>query len=221
LLLAFVSGFDGITMNRTLKHVLATTVILILLMAGAIAVFIGTGVYNFAADVPHTELVSNLIETMRERSIETRIASIQVPDIADDAAILRGAGNYDAMCVQCHRAPGINDTELSRGLYPSPPNLSKESPGAAHAFWVIKHGVKASGMPAWGKSMSDKDLWDLAGFLQVLPKLDEPKYRAMVGKSGGHSHGPGDSHGRSKSSSLSPAQAGGATSADHDSPAHR
>ena len=176
-------------MNSTLKHMLTTTAVLILGTAGVLALFIWSGLYNFAADVPHTAVVRTLLETMRERSIETRVAAIQVPAIGDEASIIRGAGNYDAMCVQCHRAPSMTDTELSKGLYPSPPDLSKETPGAAHAFWVIKHGVKASGMPAWGKSMSDKDIWDIAGFLQALPKLDQAKYKAMVAQSSGHSHG--------------------------------
>ncbi|MGH8083845.1 MAG: c-type cytochrome [Lysobacter sp.] len=57
------------------------------------------------------------------------------------------------------------------------------------AFWVIKHGIKASGMPAWGESMADEYIWNMAAFLQVLPTLDEAEYQAMVANSGGHSHG--------------------------------
>jgi mono/diheme cytochrome c family protein len=205
-------------MNPTLKHVLATTVVLVLFAAGALAIFVGSGVYNFAADVPHTAFVRSLLETMRERSIETRVAAIRVPAINDEATIIRGAGNYDAMCVQCHRSPGMAETELSKGLYPTPPNLSKEAPGAAHAFWVIKHGIKASGMPAWGKSMSDKDIWDMAGFLQALPKLDQAKYQAMVAKSSGHSHGSSPS----KESSHDPSaeKAKKPTASDHESSPH-
>lgn len=181
-------------MHSTFKHVLATTVLLILGMAVLLTIFIWSGVYNFAADVPHTAVVRNLLEAMRERSIEIRVAGIQVPAIGEDTSIIRGAGNYDAMCVQCHRAPGMADTELSKDLYPSPPDLSKKAPDAAHAFWVIKHGVKASGIPAWGKSMSDKDIWELAGFLQTLPQLDHAKYKDIVGQSNGHSHGEGPGH---------------------------
>jgi mono/diheme cytochrome c family protein len=52
------------------------------------------------------------------------------------------------------------------GLYPAPPNLTITTVDAAHAFWVIKHGIKASGMPAWGKSMEDAYIWNMAAFLQ-------------------------------------------------------
>jgi hypothetical protein len=64
---------------------------------------------------------------------------------------------------------------------------------------LIKHGVKASGMPAWGKSMNDDYIWNLAAFLQALPKLDEAGYRTMVAQSGGHSHGGGETHGAGES----------------------
>ena len=84
------------------------------------------------------------------------------------------------------------DTELSRGLYPAPPNLSKETVDAASAFWIIKHGIKASGMPAWGKSMSDDYIWNMVAFLQRLPKLDDEQYKALVATSGGHDHGGGE-----------------------------
>jgi hypothetical protein len=84
-------------------------------------------------------------------------------------------------------------TEMSRGLYPSPPNLSTARIDAPFAFWTIKHGIKGSGMPAWGGSMGDDYIWNLAAFLQQLPTLDAAAYRAMVARSGGHSHGGGES----------------------------
>ena len=89
----------------------------------------------------------------------------------------------------------MEDTELSKGLYPAPPNLSKETVDAGKAFWVIKHGIKASGMPAWGKSMGDEYIWNMAAFLQALPKLTPEQYQTLVASSGGHSHGGGESDG--------------------------
>lgn len=182
-------------MKPLIKHVLVTTAVLAVGSAAAFGIFIQSGVYNFAADVAHTKLVLALLDRMRERSIEARARDINVPDLSDQQRIVQGAGNYDAMCVQCHRAPGMGETELSKGLYPSPPNLSTGSVEARHAFWVIKHGVKASGMPAWGKTMNDDYVWNLVAFLQVLPKLDDSRYRSMVAHSGGHSHGGGETHG--------------------------
>lgn len=181
-------------MTSTTKHVLATIAILVAGAVAAFAVFVGSGAYNFAADEPHTSAVSSLLETMRERSIKTRAGGVQAPDLSDKKRIVQGAGNYNAMCVSCHLAPGMAESELSKGLYPAPPDLSKEKVEPGYAFWVIKHGIKASGMPAWGKSMSDEYVWNMAAFLQELPKLDANRYKEMVAHSGGHQHEHGGAH---------------------------
>jgi mono/diheme cytochrome c family protein len=181
-------------MKPVTQHVLATTAVLLIAAAAAFALFVWSGAYNFAADEPHTAAVNSLLETMRERSIETRAQKVAMPDLADEKRIVQGAGNYNAMCVGCHLAPGMSETELSKGLYPVPPNLSKDKVGPEHAFWVIKHGIKASGMPSWGKSMSDEYVWNMAAFLQALPKLDEGQFKAMVAHSGGHHHDHGGAH---------------------------
>ena len=161
--------------------------------AAALAGFIWSGIYNIGADDVHTRPVYSLLQTMRMRSIDRYASDVKVPDLTDAALIRQGAGNYDSMCTGCHLAPGMEGTELSRGLYPAPPNLATAATGnPAHHFWVIKHGIKASGMPAWGKSMDDQYIWGMVAFIQQLPKLDADGYRAMVASSGGHSHGGGE-----------------------------
>lgn len=157
---------------------------------------IWSGTYNIAADAPHTRPVHALLEIARERSIHTRAGELQVPPgLGSEEQIREGAGNYDAMCAACHLAPGVSQTELSRGLYPSPPDLTASMVDQAKAFWVIKHGIKASGMPAWGLSMGDEYIWNMAAFLQKLPDLDATQYRELVASSGGHSHGGGETMG--------------------------
>lgn len=184
-------------MNSTAKHVILTVVALAAVTAAAGAAFVWSGVYDVGADAKHTDAVKALLATTRNRSIEVRADDLKVPDLNDESRITQGAGNYDAMCAQCHLAPGMQRTELSKGLYPEPPNLTKKKVEPAHAFWVIKHGLKASGMPAWGVSMKDEYIWDMAAFLQKLPDLDEQQYHRMVASSGGHSHGGGESAGHS------------------------
>jgi mono/diheme cytochrome c family protein len=164
----------------------------LLAIAGPLIVggYIWSGIYNVGADDPHTRPAHALLQTMRQRSIARRANSIEVPDLSDPALIRQGAGNYDSMCVGCHLAPGMEDTELSKGLYPAPPALAKAAVGnAAHNFWVIKHGIKATGMPAWGKSMEDPYIWGMVAFVQQLLTLDADEYQALVASSGGHSHG--------------------------------
>ena len=180
-------------MKPVVKHVVSTGIVLLAGATVAFAVFVWSGIYDVAADEPHTAAVQALLTTLRERSMQTRAEKIAVPDLNDPAQVVKGAGNYAAMCVACHLAPGMDESEISKGLYPTPPNLSKEAVEPGHAFWAIKHGIKASGMPAWGKSMDEQSMWSLAAFLQKLPKLDAAQFHEMVERSGGHSHGGGES----------------------------
>jgi mono/diheme cytochrome c family protein len=179
-------------MKPITKHVLATSAAWLVGAAVAAGLFVWSGIYNVGADAPHTATLHTLLETVKERSVAVRADDIKVPPGLGDAARIRsGAGNYDAMCAKCHLAPGKDETELSRGLYPSPPNLAKHRVEPAHAFWIIKHGIKASGMPAWGKSMKDEYIWDMAAFLQKLPDVNQQQYQEMVASNGGHGHGNG------------------------------
>lgn len=177
-------------MKRTLKT-LAVTAAIGALGLGGVLYF---GLINVGADDPHWAPVHGLLAAVRERSIELRARDIQVPNLEDPALIRSGAGNYHSMCIGCHLAPGVAPTELSQNLYPAPANLStggvERSPAAT--FWVIKHGIKATGMPAWGKSMGDPYLWGLVAFVQQLPTLDAQGYQALVAASEGHQHGGGE-----------------------------
>jgi mono/diheme cytochrome c family protein len=177
-------------MKRTLSTVVITLLAVVLM--GALVVV--SGALSVAADEPHSSLVFGILDSARERSIEARADGIQVPALEDPARVRRGAGNYDAMCARCHLAPGMDPTELSAGLSPTPPNLAKDaSADAAEAFWVIKHGIKSTGMPAWGKHLEDQYIWDIVAFVRKLPSLSAEQYQAEVTASGGHSHGGGES----------------------------
>jgi hypothetical protein len=63
------------------------------------------------------------------------------------------------------------------------------SRSAARQFWIIKHGVKASGMPAWSRSgVDDATIWDMVALLRNLPQLSTADYAAVVAASAGHTH---------------------------------
>ena len=151
-------------------------------LVGAAAVAIYAGLYNIAADVPHTQPVYWLFDTVRERSIAARARNIIVPNDLDNAnRISGGAGQYAEMCSGCHLAPGMKRTEISRGLYPRAPELRRKTDlTPAEQFLVIKHGVKMTGMPAWGVTHEDELLWDVVAFVRKLPELTPEQYDTLV-----------------------------------------
>lgn len=186
-------------MNKLLLGALGT----VGLGAASGVLVLAAGIIDVSADTPHSPAVYRLIEWGRERSIERSIRDIQPPtDLSAPERLRRGAGNYAAMCANCHLSPGMADSEIRRGLYPTPPNLarsdstvSEAKQTAARQFWIIKHGIKATGMPAWSKGgMEDAAIWDLAAFLKVLPTLSPEQYAQQVAASDGHSHGGMQEH---------------------------
>jgi mono/diheme cytochrome c family protein len=162
------------------------TALLIAIMGGmGAAVFVASGLYNIGADAPHTKPVFWLIGQLRDRSIAAHAQGLKAPpDIADARRVNRGAMLYASLCVTCHAGPGVKRTDLSRGLYPKPPPLAYGntlSPG--EEFWIIKHGVKLTAMPAWGKTHDDDQIWSLVSFLQAMPNLSPEQYQATTATS--------------------------------------
>lgn len=168
-------------MNRTLTFALA-----VLALAGLAALAAYSGAYDVAADEPHWRITERALQLVRQRSIETRADDLQVPDLADEKRVLAGAGEYAEMCAACHLGPGVEDTELRRGLNPQPPELARGRLDPREVFWVIKHGIKATGMPAWGRTHDDELLWNLVAFVQTLPRLDAKGYRELVARAPAH-----------------------------------
>ena len=198
-----------------LKRVAWAVALLIVVSSAALAVAY-SGRYNVAADQPHWSLTSRVVAIIRDRSIAVRAADLIVPNLADPALIALGAEHYTAMCAGCHLAPGTGDNEMRQGLYPKPPNLAQQRDRSpAESFWIIKHGLKMSGMPAWGVTHDDESLWGLVAFLQQLPTLDAAGYAALTASPGAvpHDHGEHD-HGSTGHVSDGPAPATGATMYD-------
>lgn len=153
------------------------------LAAGAavgVTAFVYSGLYDIGADVPHWSSTMRVVETLRDRSILRSSRDVVVPDLNNKQLILKGAGQYAAMCVNCHLAPGISASEIRPGLYPMPPDLSKKTIDPKIAFWVTKHGIKMSGMPAWGLGHDDATLWSIVAFVNKLPAMSPEQYREIV-----------------------------------------
>jgi mono/diheme cytochrome c family protein len=162
----------------------ATFVVLIilLLIAGFAGIYIYLGAYNIGADAPHSKFVYDTLGAVRDRAIANHSRDIKAPaDLNDSGRIARGAGLYSEMCASCHLGPGLEKSELSQGLYPPAPELTGGAGGpAAEQFWIIKHGVKLTAMPAWGKTHDDQLIWDMVAFIGQLPKLSPEQYKAAV-----------------------------------------
>jgi mono/diheme cytochrome c family protein len=163
------------------NKIVVTVIGVLLLGALGAALFVELGFYNIGADDHHTKAVLALITQLRDRSIEARLGDIKPQLAATPAMIKTGAEHYVTLCVGCHLAPGPFKSDLRAGLYPHPPNLAQEDmQESRRAFWVIKHGIKMSAMPAWGKTLNDAQIWDVVAFVRKLPSMSPEDYQQLL-----------------------------------------
>ncbi|WP_199519211.1 c-type cytochrome [Psychrobacter sp. bablab_jr012] len=170
-----------------MKFLLGILFTVCIIMIG-IFIVITSGVINIGADQAHSPLVYNFLETARSSSIEHASKDILVPDLQKAEMISSGGTDYKEMCAGCHLSPGVAGTDLSKGLYPQPPNFTdadvvkryQSEDGAKKGFWAIKHGIMASGMPAWGASHDDDRMWAMMAFIRSLPDLNKNQYTMLT-----------------------------------------
>jgi mono/diheme cytochrome c family protein len=181
---------------RTIIASLLIAAVVFLLGAAAV---IYAGLYNVAATTPHWSAISSLLETTRTRSVKAQAAGIVVPPgLTDPAKVIIGVEHYAAHCAVCHGAPGVPKGDIAHGLYPPPPDLASAATlySPAELFWIVKHGIKMTGMPAW-TDHSDEELWATVAFLKKLPGMSEQDYARLIMASmaqGGHNHAGTDNH---------------------------
>jgi len=160
-----------------------TPFIILVLLVVAVAVLLWSGSYNVAATVPHWRVTHWVLGKVRDQSIAAHSKGIIVPSLKDLKLFDIGFKNYHAMCRGCHSAPGDPRTEIAKGLNPSPPDFASKDMkmrNEAELYWVIKNGIKMAGMPAFGPTHNEEELWGIVAFLRRLPNLKPKEYNAMV-----------------------------------------
>ncbi len=158
--------------------------IVVLIIASALYFFLGR--YDVSATRPHPTVVSMAFHSITERSIQRNSANLTVPyDINDRDIYVMGFKEYEHMCVQCHGAPGVEASPTGKGLFPEPPKFPEEELyeySLKDIFWVTKHGVKMTGMPAYGPTHKDETIWAVAIFLDRSRNLSEAEYKKLRDK---------------------------------------
>lgn len=162
----------------------ALTVLATLAVLGLLAlVFPYTGFYNVAADEGHSGFEEWILNTTSTRSIKARADDIAVPaDLADSARVARGAVAFSQMCQTCHGAPGRERSVTGQGMTPEPPRLSEAATEwePNEVYWILAHGIKMAGMPAYGPTHSDEELWEIVAFVEQLPEMTPDRYAVLT-----------------------------------------
>ena len=172
-------------MTKT-RTILATIAALATIGVVGAAGFIWAGLYNIGATSQHLQPVFTVLTIAMHRSVRLHARNIEPPPLEDEAMIRRGATCFHDKCVQCHGAPGVAQADIGKSMQPLPGPLVDATRNfhPRELYWITRHGLRLSGMPAWEFRLTDGEIWDVVAFLQRLPKLTPQAYAAMAPRQG-------------------------------------
>jgi len=177
-----------------MKNIVITLVTAITLATLVGLTVVYAGLFNVSASWKDPALVRWVLATTRENAVKSRAASIKVPPMKGAQQVEEGFRSFREMCASCHTPPGASASPTAQGLNPEPPDLAKraEQMSSAELFWVIKNGIRMTGMPAWGPSHKDTELWSIVAFVKTLPNMSSDDYQALDQQTPeGHGHSGG------------------------------
>jgi cytochrome c553 len=163
--------------------VLARTIFILALLGLALVpvglvLFVRSGLYDVGASSPHTKFTEWLTHETMIHSVRQRARSVAVPSQFTADQVVAGFCQYEAHCVACHGAAAVAREQWAAGMEPAPPYLLDISQRFTRPqlFWIVKNGIKMTGMPAWRNSMSDAQVWSVVAWLDASRNLPPQTY---------------------------------------------
>ncbi len=156
--------------------------LVIALVAGAL--FVWSGLYNVGASSDHWAITNWVLERVRVESVDTWSSFVDAPPPLDDADRVRlGAAHFEGGCTPCHGRPGAPLNAIAESMLPVPPPLTEslKELDTEEVFWIVKHGLKFTAMPAWSSQPRDDEVWAVTAFLLRLQDLSGADYRELSG----------------------------------------
>src|SRR5271154_4886382 len=132
-----------------------------------------TGRVNFDADQPPSDTETHLAMSAVDASTDRHAPALKNPLPASEETLVSGADLYMNHCAGCHGLPSNANSAFANSFNPPVPVFFKDAPDMSENqnFYIIQHGIRWSGMPAWSKTLSDTQIWQLVAFLSNVEKL--------------------------------------------------
>ncbi len=141
------------------------------------------GLVDFSASTPPGWLEQRLATFALNRSIERYAPKVANPLARSPAAVAAGLALFRTHCVACHGAPRVDPTEGGASLNPPAPGLTLacvQARSDGELRWIVSNGIRMTGMPAFGASRSEKEIWQLVAALRRLPKLSSEERHMLA-----------------------------------------
>src|SRR5215831_5464156 len=173
-------SFRRASREQKMKFILGFVVALIVLAVAAVAVAY-SGVYNVAAGAPEPGILQWFLTTTMHHSVKSHAPDIAAPVGLTDPRARDGFRIYRGTCVYCHGAPKQEPGDIGKGLNPKAPYLGDTAPGWTNPqlFWIVKNGIKMTGMASNGEALKDDEIWNVVAFVRKLPELTQAQYKQL------------------------------------------
>jgi cytochrome c553 len=151
-----------------------------LVLAGVL--FAWSGLFQISASSGHWKFTDWFLHWTMQNSVRT-YSTFQTPDkVRDDSALFSAAGHFRQSCATCHGAPGLAPSPAMQSATPPAPDLATTvgDYDDAELFWIVRHGVKYTGMPAWPTLDRPDEVRRMVGFLRRLPRMTAPEFAALT-----------------------------------------
>jgi len=168
------------TSRRT--HIIRFTLLALAAILLGAFLFAWSGLYSVAASRGHFAVTDAILTFGMQNSVRTHAIGIEVPSLDSKDMSTLGAAHFHSGCAFCHGAPGVPISPVAQSMLPPPPNLSTSMREwrDRELFWIVKNGIKYTGMPAWAAEQRDDEVWAVVAFLRRLPRLDAVAYRELA-----------------------------------------
>lgn len=157
-----------------------------LVVAGLVALLVSwSGIVSISAASGHLAPTRWFLGWTMENAVRRQSLLVEGPadlDLADPALIRRAAGHFATGCSPCHGAPGVAQSPVVEGMTPRPPRLEARIGrwDDRELFWIVKNGIKYSGMPPWPAQRRDDEVWAQVAFLRALPDMSGETYAEIA-----------------------------------------
>ena len=171
-------------------RLLAGAILGLVIAALGAFVFLWFGGFEVAASAP-ADMVDSMAPWVFSRSLAKRARSVDAHVPTDAEAVGRGLAHYKENCLPCHGAPGVKEAEFSEGMNPMVPGMDSpvvQGASDGQLFWIVKNGIRMSGMPAFGRNHTDAEIGDILAFVRHIPKLEASERERLRAGTEEHHH---------------------------------
>jgi mono/diheme cytochrome c family protein len=159
--------------KTTMKNFILGFIVALLFVGCGMYVYAEKGYLSFDADQKPSDFEEHAAMKAVDAATDRRAPDVKNPLPANEETIVAGTKLYLNHCAGCHGVPSNPESQFAKSCYPEVPSFFKDAPDMPENqnFYIIQHGVRWTGMPAWNKTLSDTEIWQIVTFMSNIEKL--------------------------------------------------